>query len=507
MSNFSNNAITDVGKMLLADVQAGAVFTPTRIVIGSGNMPGGATAQSMTDVITPVRSLAINKKKRSPDGKCVFGGVYTNEQVTDPFYFRELALYAKAVYLNTDGSVKSEGVEVLYSYGNAGANADYMPAYSTSSVIEKQIDLVTWIGNDAQVDLTIETGVYLTQTQGVQNVQYINPDTTGYASLLEYMASIYNDNIIVSGHISGFSDMPEGVTLLHGTINVVGGQLTVSGSARTVHYYRGTNSLTSWTSEWRKVYDSGNKPTLAELGAAPAGFGLGSDSTLVANCDYATENGWYYVNENTLNRANGIIYGALFVLRRTSVDRTQLLFDVSNGAIATRVMLTSVWQQWEWVNPPFGVGIEYRTIEHRDGKAVFKKLDTDGILKYRLDGSSTWIPLAQDIGAVKKAGDTMSNDLTIEKQTAPSLRLNEGSNGAGAIVQQWGNQLIIANRIAANVVDNYRFFSVNNLNQQDDVAYALGLADIRNGVSKYYTVLHSGNLHVFGLGAVPATVE
>ena len=113
MGNFSNNAITDVGKMLLADVQAGGVFVATRIALGSGSMPGGATTQSMTNVITPVASIAINKKKRTPDGKCIFGGVYTNREVTAPFYFRELALYAKAVYLNEDGTVKSEGVEIL----------------------------------------------------------------------------------------------------------------------------------------------------------------------------------------------------------------------------------------------------------------------------------------------------------------------------------------------------------------------------------------------------------
>ena len=162
MGNFSNNVITDVGKMLLADVQAGGVFVATRIVLGSGSMSGGATTRGMTNVITPVTSLAINKKKRTPDGMCIFGGVYTNKDVTAPFYFRELALYAKAVYLNEDGTVKSEGTEILYSYGNAGATADYMPAYSTSTMVEKQIDLVTWVGNDAQVDLTIESEIYIT---------------------------------------------------------------------------------------------------------------------------------------------------------------------------------------------------------------------------------------------------------------------------------------------------------------------------------------------------------
>lgn len=159
MGIFANNAITDVGRILLADVQAGAVFTPTRIVIGSGSLPSQTEVQSMTAVVTPVKSLGINKKVRTPDGKFICGGMYTNEDITSPFYFRELALFAKAVYLNADGSIRSETAEVLYSYGNAGATADLMPAYSTNTVVERQIDLVTWIGNTASVNMTIESAM------------------------------------------------------------------------------------------------------------------------------------------------------------------------------------------------------------------------------------------------------------------------------------------------------------------------------------------------------------
>ena len=150
---------------MLAEAQAGAVFTPTRLVIGSGAIPNGKTAQTMTDVVAAVKSLDINKKQRTPDGKAIFGAVYSNEDITTAFYFRELALYAKPVHLNEDGSVASEGAEVLYCYGNAGNNADYMPAYSTSTVVEKQIDLVTYVGNDTQVDLTVESGVYASKEE------------------------------------------------------------------------------------------------------------------------------------------------------------------------------------------------------------------------------------------------------------------------------------------------------------------------------------------------------
>ncbi len=183
MGVFANNAITDNGRILLADVMAGAVFTPTRIVIGSGSLPSGATPQSMTDVITAVKSLDINKKKRTPDGKIILGGVYTNEDITEAFYFRELALYAKAVYLNADSSVKSDGDEVLYCYGNAGATADLMPAYSTSTVVEKQIDLVTWVGNTAAVNLTIDSGLFISTSEKGQPYGVAELDENGVIPL------------------------------------------------------------------------------------------------------------------------------------------------------------------------------------------------------------------------------------------------------------------------------------------------------------------------------------
>lgn len=165
MGSFANNTITDAGRILHADVMAGAVFTPTKIVIGSGSLPSGTAIGSLTAVITPVKNLAINKIQRTPDGKAIFGGVYNNQDITNDFYFRELALYAKGIYLNDDGSVQSETAETLYSYGNAGSTADLMRAYSTEHVVERQMDLVCWVGNTAKVDLTIASGVYVTQEQ------------------------------------------------------------------------------------------------------------------------------------------------------------------------------------------------------------------------------------------------------------------------------------------------------------------------------------------------------
>lgn len=234
MANFQNNAITDVGRSLLSHVQMGAVFTPTKIVVGSGYMPPGKTARTMTAVATPVKELSINKKQRTNDSKAIFGGVYSNQDISQDWYFRELALYAKAVY--TDGV---EIAECLYSYGNAGDQADLMPAYTTGQPVERQMDLVVYVGNDAKVDLTIESGVYLTQEQAAKMIAEaladidldITDDTTG----LKYRWGIQSGNaylkesetedkkllVVMASQVG----KPNGVAGLDGSGKVPAGQL------------------------------------------------------------------------------------------------------------------------------------------------------------------------------------------------------------------------------------------------------------------------------------------
>lgn len=162
MSSFYDNNVTDVGRLLLGDIQMGASFVPTKIVIGKGYMPAGKTTRTMTDVAEVVKELQLNKAMKNPNGDAIFGAIFTNEDIQQAFYYRELAMYAKGVYFNAEGGVERETEEVLYSYGNAGDNAELIPAYGTGTVVERQLDLLVYIGNDTQVSLTVETGLYVT---------------------------------------------------------------------------------------------------------------------------------------------------------------------------------------------------------------------------------------------------------------------------------------------------------------------------------------------------------
>ena len=450
MGNFANNAITDVGRMLLADVQYGAIFTPTRIVIGSGSMPSGATAQGMTDVITPVKSLVINKKKRTPDGKCVFGGVYTNEEVTAPFYFRELALYAKAVYLNEDGSVKSEGAETLYSYGNAGTTADYMPAYSSSTVVEKQIDLVAWVGNDAQVDLSIESGIYITHgdfdshaaRHAAGGDDPITPESIGAApagyglggypqktiSLAE-LDSVFNTGwywLSQPGSTLSGVGFNYANVLVHGieptsctqelrplATNIVlrrrchqnsWGEWEVENppfvpgveyrtteqrNHKSVFKSLGTDGVLRYRLDGETAW----KTYAQEHGATPDGYGLGTNSKGFdfTQIDNITANGWYASASGATTINNVTFYYCHLVVANYDANACrQTLYPVAYDTVLTRMRYNGVWGEWEAINPPMFTGVEYRTTDRYQGVAVYKKVDATGNILWRKDGESRW---------------------------------------------------------------------------------------------------------------------
>lgn len=164
MANF-NFAPTANGKVLFADVQAGAVLIPTKFVIGTGSLPSGKEPGDMTGVVTQLKELQVTKRTKTPDGVCIFGCVFTNEDITEDFYMRELALYARAEYRDESGAVTKSVAEVCMIYGNAGDTADLYPAYSTDAVVERKLEIASYVGANTQVELTLQSGVYLGQEE------------------------------------------------------------------------------------------------------------------------------------------------------------------------------------------------------------------------------------------------------------------------------------------------------------------------------------------------------
>lgn len=155
MAAFINNDITAAGLIVLAKGAAGQKINYTRIVLGDGYLEEGQTPRSLTDVVSPKASIDITKLKINGDGTVAVGGVFTNDQTSDGFFYRELGLYAE----DPDPEVG----EVLYCYGNCGDLAEWIPPTGGATIVEKTVDIITVIGTATNVTALIPADAYATK--------------------------------------------------------------------------------------------------------------------------------------------------------------------------------------------------------------------------------------------------------------------------------------------------------------------------------------------------------
>lgn len=111
------------------------------------------------------------------------------------------------------------------------------------------------------------------------------------------------------------------------------------------------------------------------LGAAPAGFGLGTTAIVAADCNTALKNGWYYADGSTANRPYGFTNCTFVTVARNASQVYQYFFNQSNGCVLQRYTTNggSTWTE-EWSNPPLSLNEEYATTERHNGKRVYTRL-------------------------------------------------------------------------------------------------------------------------------------
>lgn len=127
-----------------------------------------------------------------------------------------------------------------------------------------------------------------------------------------------------------------------------------------------------------------NPPTAAEIGAAPAGFGLGGGGFAIdfSQVDTIKSNGWYaFVCPNTMINNITFHYAYMFVEGWDINSCRQTLYPVhAESSVLIRNCYAGTWQPWEVENPPMQLGVEYRTTERWMGKAVYTILWDCGAL-------------------------------------------------------------------------------------------------------------------------------
>jgi hypothetical protein len=99
----------------------------------------------------------------------------------------------------------------------------------------------------------------------------------------------------------------------------------------------------------------------SDVGAAPAGFGLGTEATWCGDCNEAVVSGWYNTG-GSANCPEGYAYGWLLVSVRDSRYIRQDYYSCSNPVTHwERYRVDGVWQDWKNISPttfaPAGYGL------------------------------------------------------------------------------------------------------------------------------------------------------
>lgn len=165
MSAFSNNSVTLKGAVAIAALMAGGTLEFTRIAVGDGNIPVGQTALTMTDLAHRLFDVNIQEVYSDSESQATVVGVFNNSQTETGFYYRELGLFAKD---------PATGAEILFCYGNAGDEAEWISPAGSESVIEKEVHIVTPVGNATEVKATIKSGIYPTMEQMTAAVKAVD---------------------------------------------------------------------------------------------------------------------------------------------------------------------------------------------------------------------------------------------------------------------------------------------------------------------------------------------
>lgn len=112
------------------------------------------------------------------------------------------------------------------------------------------------------------------------------------------------------------------------------------------------------------------------IGAAPTGFGLGTGCVTIDSVKSITKNGWY------LTQGDVPLAGAWFCNAKCSVDAYNIIVDAysADGKLHARYTKNGAMDEWEWVNPPLNMDVEYKTTERWYSYPVYVRMINMGAL-------------------------------------------------------------------------------------------------------------------------------
>ena len=144
--------VTAAGRALLTKVMDGEALEFTRFKMGDGYL-SDFIADNLINLIHTVTTVDVNKILRAKDYVSI-RGIFTNQDITDGFYWREFGLFAN----------DPDTGEILFAYSNAGDRAEYISPPETQEIVRNLVasvslnnaSSITLIASDSMAFATLE---------------------------------------------------------------------------------------------------------------------------------------------------------------------------------------------------------------------------------------------------------------------------------------------------------------------------------------------------------------
>ncbi len=201
MSVFGGLVLTNNGRNLFAKAQTGKLLNFTRIVLGDGQLGSSESIINVSQLKNEVLSCSILNMKIMQNKMAKITFIISNQELEEGFYWRELGIIAE------DPDTKEE---VLYCYGNARENGEYISAKGEEDILEKHVSIDISISNAENVSAIIDESLVFVDKKELEASQQ---------DLLDDMSKTYTGTNITAPTVEGY-----------GRINKVWGHIIEEGT-------------------------------------------------------------------------------------------------------------------------------------------------------------------------------------------------------------------------------------------------------------------------------------
>lgn len=304
--SIANVFFTKQGKVLQAKCMAGKTLHFTKLELGDGEL-GSRVPQELKSLISPQLEVPLSKLIALEEGQVKIGGKFNNSNLAAGFYLRELGVYAQ------DPDTLEE---MLYCYGNAGNLAEYISSQG-SEIIEKQIDIIALVGNEANVTATINSSLLVVTPE---ELEVHNQDENAHAPIREWVLKLFNGLKLTWDNITGKPETFPAAAHTHSSSEITGLPTALpanGGNADTVDGYHASSFAKSSHNHSGIYLPNPSAGSVSEMGQYidlhKSGSNADYDGRIFVNANnqivHADQNGSLAVNYEINNLKSTVVSG------------------------------------------------------------------------------------------------------------------------------------------------------------------------------------------------------